>query len=46
MPQTLAYFLAGYGVIFGLLGAYCLFLARLHARLKRSEDNDIRNHRD
>ena len=34
MAQTLNYFIAGYAVILGLLGAYCLYLYLLSRKLK------------
>jgi len=35
MAQTVNYFIAGYAVILGLLGAYCLYLYLLSRKLKR-----------
>ncbi len=36
MAQTLNYFIAGYAVILGLLGAYCLYLYLLSRKLKKT----------
>ncbi len=36
MAQTLNYFIAGYAVILGLLGAYCLYLWLLGRKLKKT----------
>lgn len=36
MAQTLNYFLAGYAVILGLIGAYCLYLWLLSRKIKNT----------
>ncbi len=39
MAQTLNYFIAGYAVILGLLGAYCLYLWLLSRKLKTERES-------